>query len=187
MSTLRKSKIPFTQASNEILNHNLSLKAIGLYLYIASKPDGWNFTYRAISSQLPNGETSIASAMKELKELGFVTYTKYADGTGEYTLYHKPKGENINVGKAKMPKRPPISNTISLSNTISEGNPEEQEVITIGKQLGISENACIQFYLYYESRKWRGVLDFVPLLRKWDMNQKPEEKGKEEQKGGVTW
>jgi len=54
----------------------------------------------------------------------------------------------------------------------TEGHPNEEQVVAVGRDLGIDEDVCIQFYLYYSSKGWKGILDFVPLLRKWNMNQK---------------
>ncbi len=75
-----------------------------------------------------------------------------------------------------------------INEPISDiGHPSEEQIIAKGKELSIDKNICIQFYLYYESRKWKGVLDFVPLLRKWNMNQIPSKKEEQKQVGGVTW
>jgi len=54
------------------------------------------------------------------------------------------------------------------------GVPTEDEVISMGKQLKIDEKVCTNFYLYYEAKGWKGILDYIPLLRKWNMNEKPK-------------
>ena len=75
-----------------------------------------------------------------------------------------------------------------INEPISDiGHPTEEQIIATGKQLKIDKNTCIQFYLYYESKKWRGILDYVPLLRKWALNEKPKKEEDKEQVGGVTW
>ena len=56
----------------------------------------------------------------------------------------------------------------------TEDHPNEEQVVEAGVKLGIDENTCVQFFLYYESKGWKGILDFIPLLRKWNMNQKKD-------------
>ena len=51
-SLLKKQVVPFTQVSNNLINDkNLSLKSKGLYVFMFSKPQGWNFTIRSMSKQ----------------------------------------------------------------------------------------------------------------------------------------
>jgi hypothetical protein len=95
MSKIRKIQTPFTQISNEMLNRkDLSLTAKGLFAYMFSKPDGWNFTINSMAKQLKEGTTAIGNALKDLKELGYIEYVKFSDGTGEYVLRHEPELEN---------------------------------------------------------------------------------------------
>ena len=59
----------FTQISNDILSDkDLSLKAKGLYAFLCSKPDDWDFSYDGLSFQLQEGEKAIRSAVRELVE-----------------------------------------------------------------------------------------------------------------------
>jgi hypothetical protein len=99
MSKIRKIQTPFTQISNEMLNRkDLSLTAKGLFAYMFSKPDGWNFTINSMAKQLKEGTTAIGNALKDLKELGYIEYVKFSDGTGEYVLRHEPdlKNDDLN-------------------------------------------------------------------------------------------
>jgi len=58
------------------------------------------------------------------------------------------------------------------------GNPTLTEILDIGKKLNYDSKSCTKFYNYYESMEWkRGrtkIKDFVPLLRNWNMNEKPK-------------
>ena len=98
---LHKQTVPFTQIANEILNaKDLSFKAKGLFAYMHSKPDGWNFTLRSMAKQVKEGRDSIANGIEELKKYGLIEYTKNNDGSGKYELFHsvsrepKPNPEN---------------------------------------------------------------------------------------------
>ncbi|WEJ62169.1 helix-turn-helix domain-containing protein [Thiomicrorhabdus lithotrophica] len=110
---LRKRVSPFAQTPMDLLiSQNISLKAKGLYGFMVSKPDGWNFTIRSMASQLKDGVDSIRTALDELKNYGWIDYKKYANGSGVYTLNwvafehlhdepntENPNTENPNVGK----------------------------------------------------------------------------------------
>lgn len=83
--------VPFTQISNEVLNDDrLSLKAKGLYCYMYSKPDSWNFTAKLIATQNRDSRDAVLSGMKELTAAGLLSYQKHSDGSGTYTLYLYP-------------------------------------------------------------------------------------------------
>lgn len=113
----RKNRLPFTQVSNELLTSTkISLKAKGLYAYMMSKPDGWNFTIKSMSKQLKEGPDSIRSGLNELKEFNAIEYTKHSDGTGTYTIDTQPKLENPNLDNPNMGNSNPNSNKDNTSN-----------------------------------------------------------------------
>ena len=99
--TIKQEGLPYTQVVNEIIqDKSVSLKAIGLFTFMSHKAQmkgvKWNFTIRSMAKQMKDGEDSIRSGLQELKQLGWITYTKHTDGTGEYLLKAsiKPKQEN---------------------------------------------------------------------------------------------
>ena len=63
---LNGHKDKFQIIENKIFNMGLSLKAIGLYAYLNSKPEDWEFSYKNISAELKEGEKALRSAVKEL-------------------------------------------------------------------------------------------------------------------------
>jgi hypothetical protein len=50
--------------------NTVSLAAIGLYFYLSSKPEGWDFSITRMAKELANGESSIQNAAKELASIG---------------------------------------------------------------------------------------------------------------------
>lgn len=105
----------FTIVSNEIGRYQLSLKAIGLYVYICSKPDNWNFSVGGTASQLKDGKDSIRSAIKELEDAGFLErqQERNPDGTmgdGVWMVYNKPQEKPTSENPTPEPSR--LSNTI---------------------------------------------------------------------------
>ena len=67
----------FTIIQNEIINSgNISLKALGLLLFLKSKPTDWNFSVVNILKELKDGFTSVNSAIKELEDLKIIERKK---------------------------------------------------------------------------------------------------------------
>ena len=170
MNTLKKSKKNYTQVSNIILrDERLSLKAKGLFAYMDSKPEGWNFTILSISSQVKDGKSSVEAALNELKKYHYLRYEKLPNGKGIYSLIDDPKPENPDLGFPKVGKSVRISNTISKVIQY-EGQPTEKQVLAMGLKLGMNPEASLKFYLFYSAKRWKGILDYVPLMRKWQMS-----------------
>ncbi|MDM5264700.1 hypothetical protein PF327_10885 [Sulfurovum sp. XTW-4] len=119
-NTIRKrQKKRYTQVSNMVLNdENLSLKAKGLYAFMDSKPEGWNFTIKSISTQVKDGIDSVKSALKELKNAGYIQYRKLSNGTGIYELFDEPKVEN-QTAKSGKPScgKPSCGKSTRINNT----------------------------------------------------------------------
>ena len=115
MNTVKKRASNYAQISNEFLrDKNISFKAKGLFSYMFSMDDNWNFTIRSISIQQGEGETSIRTALNELKNFGFIKYVKHTNGKGTYFLDDVPNVENPNVENPIMGK----STRIKKTNTI---------------------------------------------------------------------
>lgn len=75
----------FTVVGNEaIQNPNLSAKAKGLFVYLLSLPNDWIFYERELVNHFSDGKSSISSALRELKENGYVTIKKIRDENGRF-------------------------------------------------------------------------------------------------------
>ena len=94
----------YVKIPNDLVNDNtISWKAKGLFCHMASKPDYWNFTVRSLASQFPDGKSAIFAALDELKERGWITFTKRANGQGKYKLETSLEPESDNQYEA-MPE-----------------------------------------------------------------------------------
>jgi hypothetical protein len=136
--TLRKEGVPFVQVANEVLNsETLTFKAKGLYAFIASKPDGWQFSIYRIALQTKEGRDSVSAGLKELEDEGWLVRMRKNDGRVEYVLYNsikpasknpttKPKPENPTVGKSQSGKIQPVSNkeNIAIKKSIDDTSYE---------------------------------------------------------------
>ena len=68
----------FTQISNAVLNDNeLSLEEKGLFCYLFSKPDCWEFHYNAMKKELnEKSNDTIRRVLTSLVEKGYITKTQ---------------------------------------------------------------------------------------------------------------
>lgn len=115
MGNILKHKIDkdFTIISNELMRTRMSAKAKGLFLQIASLPEGWNFSIAGLSKLLTDKEHSIKSGIDELVGAGFLAWERYKGQDGRYavmvtTMY--PSSQQINSNQGEPYKNRPRGN-----------------------------------------------------------------------------
>lgn len=89
----------YTVMSNHHLrNINLSLKAVGLLSKILSLPPNWDYTIEGLAAICKDGVTAVKSALKELKDEGYLVVTKLMPGKTKsgrieyiYDIYEQPQ------------------------------------------------------------------------------------------------
>jgi hypothetical protein len=116
---LKKQKIGFTQINNKVLNDkNLSWKAKGVYCYIYSKTEDWQFSIKRIALDYSTGVEATTSAIKELEVSGYLKRVKKGDRRMLYYINYdkKPISGNPNLGKPQCGKTPTLSNKEFNSN-----------------------------------------------------------------------
>jgi hypothetical protein len=119
---------------NQLLNDkSISLKAKGMYAFIQSKPDDWDFSAEKISNQLKEGLPTVQSALKELEQNGYLHRFRFQNDKGywdvEYELFETCTIPNI-YDNSKIYINPDKEN-------LTLGNPNEENPIP-GKPSNIS-------------------------------------------------
>ena len=116
----------YVKIPNDLVDDpTISWKAKGLFCHMASKPDNWNFTVRSLASQFPDGKSAIFAALDELKERGWITFTKRANGQGKYKLETslEPESDNQYEAMPESDNRTEADQPQS-DNRTKEGEPE---------------------------------------------------------------
>ncbi len=114
---LEKFEVPFTQVANVVFkDKRLSWRAKGLFGYIYSKPDNWDFSADRMSNDASDGADSTGEGIKELEATGYLTRKKRADGRVDYLISYKPNREIPKQGINLTGKIPPLSNTDLYTN-----------------------------------------------------------------------
>lgn len=182
---IQKRESNFTQVSNSFLrDSNISFKAKGLFCYMFSMSEDWNFTIRSIAKQQKDGEASIISAMNELKEYGYITYTKHQDGTGTYFLDDEPKHENPNVENPNLGKSTRIKKTELTKNKNTKNIKNKQKEISnnekwIREYFDTNHNLNLTSaleWIEYKSNSYKqiGITKVCNFLVKYDLDTQKE-------------
>lgn len=114
---MSKTKILFRFGATpiDLLNKKeISLKAKGLYAFIQSKPDGWNFSVEKIATQTKDGKESIKSAINELEEIGYLLRKSKKDKCGKWVGYEYILEEKPSTGN-RLTVKPLTGNLATLS------------------------------------------------------------------------
>lgn len=135
-----KEKIRFTQVSNDVLNDkNLSAKAKGVFAYLYSKPDDWDFAIERISNDFIDGDKSIRSWIKELESKNYLKRIKWWDWRMQYYIginldntqpakregrENEPTSQNGNQPKCQPAETGGLSNIDNINNTEIINNKE---------------------------------------------------------------
>lgn len=125
----------FTMLPNEVFTGNLSPKAIGVFAYLLSRPDNWNFSIDEIKNHFSCGITMVRTSVQELEEKKLLLRVNEYNTEGkitkvDYILY--PNEEDFKIKGIRKPyirkpyiRKPNIrkSNTNNIdSNNIDSNN-----------------------------------------------------------------
>jgi len=94
----------FGAVPNDLLNNpDISFKAKGLYAYLNSKPDNWDFSIEGISAQVKEGIDSVRAGIHELEKSNYLKRIKYQNEKGfwciDYMLFEFPAQHDPYIGK----------------------------------------------------------------------------------------
>lgn len=135
MNEVKRPRIDFAQVPNKVARDaRISLRAKGMYFYLYSKPETWEFAGDRICLETSDGRKMVYAALKELEKFGYLKRVRLTTGKVLYNLDlspDAPKGQMAMLEPlAPVGQVPPgpsasggsISNTDSLSNTEKESN-----------------------------------------------------------------
>jgi hypothetical protein len=90
MAKIKKFQNGYAQVPNSLLQDgNLSFKARGLWSYMQSLPEDWDFAIERIADTGKDGKTSVQTGIKELEDAGYLERKQIPVVTGGTTMeYH---------------------------------------------------------------------------------------------------
>ena len=144
MAKLKKGLQEYGRTPNRLLNDkSISLKAKGLFAFIESKPDNWDFSVRSLASLLKEGRDSVGEALKELEEFGYITRSKYQDSSGHwcvrYTTHEVSENPSTENPSTENPSTENPLNGKPVNNK-RKSNKESlyKESNSISKEIGVA-------------------------------------------------
>jgi hypothetical protein len=136
MKKYKRLNHDYTVTTNNILKAGLSLRAIGLYLYILSKPDGWDFSISGTSTQLVESRDVIRTAIHELEKSGFLVRSQNKEkgkfASGIWIITDEP---DVKVLEKPLLKNPTTVDPMTVGVTqVSTNKVSTKEVSTNNTQ-----------------------------------------------------
>lgn len=89
-------------AHTVLYDKRLSLKAKGLWGYLQSKPDGWDFSAERIAKEQKDGRDGVKSALRELEKYGYLERKRFKDERGQWDYEY-----NLKNAEVPMAENPP--------------------------------------------------------------------------------
>lgn len=120
----------YTNISNAVVrDERLSWKARGIFIYMWSQADNWNFYVSELAKHSTDGEGALQSGLKELEKLGYLvrrhrqTKKGVFDGMEWVLTDHDPVNPIDGEIKEKVPKK--VKNPSDGKSTERENHPME--------------------------------------------------------------
>ena len=152
-------------------NLEISLKAKGLFAYIQSKPDGWDFSAERIAKYLKEGLQSVSSALKELEKSGYLIRQKKQNEWGhweiEYVLNEIPAPENPAPGN-------PVYGNPTYGNPMPGKHPNNTKQLNTKQDykeiVKTRRDEIFDLWFKYKAEKKQKYTESgkIALLKKWD-------------------
>lgn len=128
MNKLKQKETGFTMVSNKpLISPDISLSAKGLYSYLRSKPEGWQFSADRIALDCLECVRTIKAILQELEDIGLLIRKRKSSGRVDYIIEHKPQCKKATVQNLHGEESAPISNTELNSNTELYNNTNTAE------------------------------------------------------------
>jgi hypothetical protein len=165
-------KTKYSVIPNDLVNNlEISLKAKGLFAYIQSKPDGWDFSAERIAKYLKEGLQSVSSALKELEKSGYLIRQKKQNEWGhweiEYVLNEIPAPENPAPGN-------PVYGNPTYGNPMPGKHPNNTKQLNTKQdykeRVKTRRDDIFDLWFKYKAEKKQKYTESgkTALLKKWD-------------------
>ena len=146
----------YTVMSNyHLKDKNMSLKAKGLLSVMLSLPDDWDYSLAGLIAICKENETAVKSALKELKDFGYIRIDKLMPNETEsgrieyvYNVYEQPqniiKQEHKKQGLENQPiENQPIENQVQLNT--NKQNTKESNTKKIKNKKNSKKDAKLDY------------------------------------------
>lgn len=107
MSKFNKPKTPYSQVPNQAMwDQRLSLSALGMWAFLWSLPEKWDFSIKGLATCRGCGITAATSAIQALENAGYLERVQRRKGSKfdgyDYNLIEKPLGAITILHKKRL-------------------------------------------------------------------------------------
>lgn len=169
---LKKQDTEFTQVKNNVLKDNkLSWKAKGLFAYLYSKPEDWDFAIKRIAKDSNEGEWTVRTGLKELEERGYLVRQRQSTGRINYLIRYDNEPHVENQHKEKKPhvknrtmQKPHYAKINTVSNKEvkvikSINNKEDSNRVAINPLIELFKDINPTYEVLFKNKTQRGSLE----------------------------
>lgn len=190
-----KRRHGFTIVPNSAFDGSLPLSAIGLYAFMLSRPDDWEFSVSGMAKCLGVGRDAVRSALVKLEEAGFLIREQSHNEKGlfsgnTYVLYDEkidPLSENPTTVEP-LPENPTVNAPLSgkpLTDKPSTENPTEYN--NIYKQEGSITPPIVPLKTQRKRKDARSAPEWKPERFAGLWGFYPKEGRKDKQRAMRAW
>lgn len=79
---------PYTKNYNETINAITDCAALGIYIYLSSKPENWEINVKQLMNHFSKGRDFIKSKLKYLRQIGALSTNDVRDEKGKFVSRH---------------------------------------------------------------------------------------------------
>lgn len=164
MATYRVHKnTDYTTINNKFLKRkDLSWKAKGILSYLLSLPDDWELHFNKLKKNATDGKTSTRSGLDELKDNGYLVYTKTRNEEGKfvhnYDIYEIPQDISPDTEKQDMDNRDTEKRDLLLSTNKQNTNKQNTNNNS-------SSNSCEQQEVAHDSQPKKNKEKYPTLAK----------------------
>lgn len=143
---IKKYDKNYTIVSNDVVRDaELSWKAKGIFVYLWSMPDDWDFYEIEVSKHATDGRSSLRSGLKELEDKGYMKRKRVRNDKGQvsssyWELYDKPMLENPTQDKPTQDSRTLLST--NSTNNLNKLNTDKDKRVSKSKY-GDNDNVLL--------------------------------------------
>ncbi|AAL77546.1 putative dnaA analog [Lactobacillus phage LL-H] len=134
---IKQDRGNYTNISNQLIRDSrLSWKARGIFAYLWSQADEWDFYVSEVAKHATDGRDALRSGLKELEKYGYLTRKPRSDANGKFdgmdwVLTDKPveSVENTVNGKTQQKTPKSLENTLDGKAVRRDKRPTEDHTL----------------------------------------------------------
>lgn len=163
-----------------ILDNTVSYKARFLYMYMACKPEGWDFYLEPLAKELDLSVGTIRTYIKELIKAGWIekkgqAHDKESGAFGACIFVLKASNKRDKYQKTPCGKNPPSDKKHNTANNIynkdnnKENNKEEKTLLSESEKGADAPTLSKLFVTDEEKAFYKGMKENYPYVAKMDV------------------